>query len=45
MDLSISQLYKDSDYHGMLNLLELCSSRLWLTHILETQKLENAFKS
>lgn len=42
-DLNISQLYKDSDYHGMLNLQQLCSPRLWLTYILDTQKLGNAF--
>lgn len=35
-DLNISQLYKDSDYQGMLNLQPLCSPRLWMIYILET---------
>lgn len=37
MDLNSSQLYKDSNYHGMLNLQQLCSPRLWLTYVLDTK--------
>lgn len=45
LQISISKLHTDSGYHGMLSLQELYSSRLCGTHILETQKLENAFIS
>lgn len=36
---------KTQIYHDMLNLQELCSPKMSLTHILETSKLENFSKS